>query len=91
MSKASRRMNKSKKYTRRVKKGRKSNRSKKHSTKTHRSKRTRFSRTNNMPKLARELQDAIRRAGGGQPTMMNGGGQPTMMNGGTGMCASSIP
>lgn len=70
MARKSRRMNKSRKHTRSVKNGHKTMTRKKHPTKTRRHKRARFSRTNNMPRLARELQDAIRKAGGGQPTMM---------------------
>ena len=73
MARKSRRLNKSRKHTHRVKKGRKYKMSKKQHTKTRRRKKPRFSRTNNMPRLAKELQDAIRKAGGGQPTMMNAG------------------
>ena len=77
MARKSRRLNRSRKHTRRVKKGSKYNTYKKRHTKTHRRKKPRFSRTNNMPRLAKELQDAIRKAGGGQPTLMYDAGRNT--------------
>jgi len=73
MARRTRHLRKSKKSTRRTKKTRKTTHKKRH-TKTRRHKKVRFSKSKNMPKLAKELQDAIRKAGGGQPTMMTGGG-----------------